>query len=117
MRSLTLASFGLVVAVAACGGRVDEDPSPTGTTPGSTNTPSNAPAATGCAGACDRFRECTSAFEDRTECVRDCGREFPDPARARVYASCIQALSCEWIERGLSMDYGPIGECYTKAGR
>lgn len=116
MRRLISASL-LLLALASCGGRVD-DPAPTSTsapTPGS-NSPSSAPAATGCATACDRFRACTSSFEQRDECVRSCGRDFPDPARARTYASCIAALSCDEIERGLSMNYGPIGECYSKAG-
>ena len=115
MRRLIFAS-PLLVVLAACGGRVDE-PAPTGTsapTPG-TNSASNARAVTGCAAACDRFRACTSSVEPRDECLRSCGSEFPDPLRARTYASCIEALSCDEIERGLSMNYGPIGACYSKA--
>ena len=115
MRCLSVAFlFAAVAAVAACGGRVD-DPAPS-STPGS-NTPSNAPTTTGCAGACDRFHECTpTASDDRDKCISLCAREFSaDPAQARTYGSCIQGVSCAELERGLSMDYGPIGECYTQA--
>jgi len=106
--------FVLVAGSAACGGRVD-DPAPSSTLPGGEASVSNAKAATGCAGACDRFRTCTTSFEGQEACLRSCGREFPDPVRAGTYASCIQALSCDELERGLSMSYGPIGACYAKA--
>lgn len=106
--------FVAATSAAACGGKVDDSRSPS--TPGADAT-SNAPLAFGCAGSCDRFRECTSAFEDRDACVLSCQQEFPDSARARVYASCIQATSCEDLERGLSMNYGPIGECSFRAHR
>ena len=69
----------------------------------------------GFAGACDRFRDCATSFEDRDACVSSCAREFPDPARARTFASCVEALPCDEIERDLSMNYGPIGMCYAKA--
>ena len=114
MRCLNSALLFFAASAAACGGRV-EDPVPTSTT--GSNSPSSAPAATGCEGACDRFRDCTTAFDDREACVSSCGREFPDPTRALAYARCIQALPCDQIERGLSMNYGPIGACYAEAGK
>jgi hypothetical protein len=112
MRCLTSALLFFVVSAAACGGRVD-DPAPPSTT--GSNRPSSAPTATGCAGACDRVRACTTPYEDRDTCIGSCGRDFPDPTRALAYASCIEALPCEEIERGLGMNFGPIGECYAKA--
>ena len=117
MRCVLSAFLFVAAGSAACGGRVDE-PAPSTTLPGgeASNTVSNAPTATGCAGACDRFRVCTTSFEGLEACVRSCLRELPDPARAATYARCIQALSCDELERGLSMNYGPIGACYTKAG-
>ena len=114
MRCPTSALLFFVASAAACGGRVD-DPAPT-TMPGS-NSPSNAPASIGCTGACDRVRACMTPFEERDACIRSCDRDFPDPARADIYGSCIEALSCDAIERGLGMNYGPFGVCYTKAGR
>lgn len=113
MRCLTSALLLFAVAAAAgCGGRVD-DPAPS-STPGS-NSPSNAPTTTGCAGACDHFHACGPGFDDRERCISSCASEFTDPARARIYGSCIQSVSCAELERGLSMDYGPIGECQTRA--
>jgi hypothetical protein len=113
MQSLTSALlFAFAASAAACGGQVD-DSAPASKT--GSNGPSNAPVATGCAGACDRFRECVSSFDDRGDCVKDCGRDLPDPARAAGFATCLQALSCESIQRGMTMSYGPIGECYAKA--
>lgn len=117
-----LISAGLVVvavSAAACGGRVDDPAPSSGTAPG-TNSPTNdrsAPAASGCAGACDHMRACAPSIEDRSACLRSCEHEFSDPARAQVYGACIQALPCREIERDLSMDFGPIGQCYAKAGQ
>jgi hypothetical protein len=100
------------VAFAACGGRV-EDSAPTSTA--GSNAPANAPAATGCAGACDHVRACTTPFEERDTCIQECDSQFPDPGRAAIYGSCIEALTCDAIVRGLDMNYGPFGACYSKA--
>jgi hypothetical protein len=112
MRCPTPALLFVVASAAACGGRVD-DSAPTATS--GSNAPANAPAATGCAGACDRVRACTTPFEERDTCIQECDSQFPDPVRASIYGSCIEALTCDAIVRGLSMDYGPFGVCYSKA--
>jgi len=101
---------GLVLVTCACGGKL-EDP-PTATTTGE-NLPPAAPA-TGCAGACDRFLEC-AALDDRASCMRDCSLQFPDKASAASWGSCISALSCPRIEEGMRMNYGPLGECMSRA--
>jgi hypothetical protein len=112
MRRLTSPLLFFVAAASACGGRVD-DPAPTATT--GSNSPTNAPTSTGCARACDRVRTCATPYEGRDACVSTCEQDFPDLARAHTYASCIEALSCDEIERGLAMNYGPLGACYAKA--
>jgi hypothetical protein len=112
MRCLISALVVFVASAAGCGGQID-DPAPTATT--GSNSPTNTPAATGCARSCDRVRACATPYDDRDACITSCGHDFPDPARARTYASCIEALSCDEIERGLSMNYGPLGACYAKA--
>ena len=106
---------GLVFAcAAACGGKVDEpSPSPT---PGANVT--NAPATgTGCEGACIRLHDCTNPPDDRDACVRSCQSELSDPTAARIYGTCIEALSCATIQENQFMDWGPIGECYSTARR
>jgi hypothetical protein len=105
----------LSLSLVACGGKVDE-PSPA-ITPGS-NTTTNAPAdASGCEGACSHLHDCTTPPDDRDACMKSCGEELPDPAQARIYATCIESLSCATIQEGMFMNYGPIGECYTTAHR
>jgi hypothetical protein len=108
----------IVVAIAAassaaCGGRVVDDPAPTQTT--ATNTPTNAPATTGCAGACDHVAACTMRDEPRDRCIADCAQMFPDPARSEIYGACVVAISCPDVVLGLDMNYGPFGACYAKA--
>jgi len=44
-------------------------------------------------------------------------KELPEASEARSYGTCIEALSCDQIERGVSMNWGPIGECWSKALR
>jgi hypothetical protein len=97
---------------AACGGRVDE-PAPTSTT--GTSGPVSAPAATGCAGACDHIKACATPYAPRDRCIDDCARSFPDPARSEIYGQCVVAISCPDVVRGLAMNYGPFGDCYAKA--
>lgn len=107
----TLGSIGLVVA---CGGRVEEEASSAPVNGG------NVPASTqavGCQGACERFLECDTKIDDRARCLRDCSSEFPDPASADRWGACIKALSCQRIEDGKYMDYGPLGECAAQAKR
>ena len=110
---LAFALLGVSVSSAACGGRID-DPAPP--SPPGSNGASNVAPTPGCAGACDRLHACASSFDD-PRCVTSCERELPDPARARTYASCIQSLACDEIERDLHMDFGPIGACYAAASR
>jgi hypothetical protein len=105
------AALGPMVLVAACGGKVED--SPTATITGE-NLPSSTQA-TGCEGACERFVECNTSVGDRARCVRDCNGEFPDPASAARWGSCIKALSCQRIEDGQFMNYGPLGECASRA--
>ena len=109
------AAVGPFVLVAACGGRVED--SPTATITGE-NMPSSTQAV-GCQGACERFLECNTKTDDRASCLRECSSEFPDPASAARWGSCIKALSCQRIEDGQFMNYGPLGECAThaKSGR
>jgi hypothetical protein len=93
----------LVVGVLlGCGGRVDDG--------GSTSTPR-----VGCDGACDHFGACTTPFPGQAACVKTCASEYPDAAQAATYGACIQAVSCEDLQRGLYADYGPIGACHEKA--
>ena len=106
----------LVVVGSACGGRIDEPAGMSAPATG-TNAPQNAPPGDGCERSCERMATCTSTTEDRSSCVSSCRREFTDAAAARTFADCLDALSCADLERGLSMDYGPIGECFTKAHR
>lgn len=116
MRWLTFAGLFLASAwPAGCGGRVD-DPTPSSLA-GSSRSTNVSAAGVGCAAACDRFRECTAAREDRDACIAACVKELPEASEARSYGTCIEALSCDQIERGVSMNWGPIGECWSKARR
>ena len=113
MRSLT--AFLIVgVSLAACGGQVD-DPAPA--SKAGSNNPSNAKPTTGCTGACDRFRECASNYFGPEGCLPSCERDFSEPARANVFATCVQGLSCEDIIRSETMNVGPVGFCWGKAGK
>lgn len=107
--------MSLVVVVAfagACGGRVD-DPSPTPSTSAGSNSPTNTSGSDGCGDTCDYFLACAPAAEDRDPCVRSCNKEFPDQARARAFRRCVEAIPCGEVQLALSMDYGPIGQCYS----
>ena len=106
----------LVFVAPACGGKIDEPAGMSAPATG-TNTPQNAPPGDGCERSCERMATCTSTTEDRSSCVSACRRDLTDAAAARSFADCLDALSCAELERGLSMDYGPIGECSTKAHR
>lgn len=104
----------VVVIVAACGGKVDEQ-SPSPSSGSATNAPTNAPSGDGCARACDRiYVVCTDHADARDACARSCGADF-DARSARAYAACIEGLDCATIERGLAMDFGPLGECWERA--
>ncbi len=105
------AALGPLVLVVACGGRVEE-------TPTATITGENLPSSTqsvGCESACERFLECDTKLDDRASCLRECRSEFPDSAAAARWGTCIKALSCQRIEDGQFMNYGPLGECATRA--
>ena len=106
-------ALGPVALVVACGGKVEETPTATIT---GENMPSSTQAA-GCQGACERFLECNTTIDDRGSCLRECSSEFPDSASATRWGACIKALSCQRIEDGQFMDYGPLGECATQARR
>jgi len=105
-----------IAGSAACGGKVDDPAAGAATAPG-TNAPQSTSSGDGCERSCDRLAECTTAAQERTSCVSACGRELTDESAARAFATCLEALSCADLERGLSMNYGPIGECYTLAHR
>lgn len=66
---------------------------------------------------CDYVASCTTPYETREDCIRNCEREFAEPSRADLYASCIRAESCDEIERGLYADYGVFGHCMSVARR
>jgi len=55
-----------------------------------------------------------AAYEDPT-CEKSCAANFTSPNQQTAFAECIDALSCEEIQRGVTMNYGPIGECWSKA--
>lgn len=126
LRPASLAAFtgGAVLAAlvaAACGGQVEPDP-------GSSNRPSqaapgaNAPSSTTrkepCGRVCDRMITQCAAWPSATpeSCTADCTSEHAgEPQVALRYAACIEGLSCEEIRRGMTMDYGPLGECWARA--
>ncbi|HSO40432.1 MAG TPA: hypothetical protein VLT33_48230 [Labilithrix sp.] len=111
MRWIFATGLALVaLACGGCGGKLEDEPTATIT---GENLP-KATAATGCAGACDRFRAC-DALHDPASCLRDCAEQFPDPGSAARWGSCITALSCPRIVEGMSMNYGPLGECMSRA--
>src|SRR5690348_11439738 len=109
MRYLFLGAAMLV----GCGGAVDDGaPSPS---PG-TNAPSSnsVPNRDGCGEACRRMTVECAAYED-PNCAQSCASNFTSPAQQTTFAECIDALSCEEIQRGATMNYGPIGECWSRA--
>lgn len=109
----------LVVTAASCGGRIEDDAGGGGSAPATpaagTNAPASQPASEGCARACDRIEACAPGVQPRTTCITSCDDGFRGE-QSRSYARCIGGLSCAEIERGMFMDYGPIGACYVRAG-
>jgi hypothetical protein len=93
----------------ACGGRVASETSEPVEQTG-TNMP--APLRASCTRACTRIQTCTG--QEDLWCTDDCARQY-DGRGATTYAACIDGLSCQTIERGLFMDFGPLGECHAKA--
>ena len=61
--------------------------------------------------------ECKVDYDvtNREGCLDDCSTELPDPATAKRWGSCVEALSCQRIRDGQYMNYGPLGECATRA--
>lgn len=110
--------FGAALGVIGCGGRIDE-PSDTPTPASGTNAPASTPSGDGCTRACERMAKTCDALDDvNGSCTRSCRSDFgSDPEAAARYAACLESLSCADIQRGMSMDYGPIGECFTRARR
>jgi hypothetical protein len=107
MRRLSL----LCAVLAGCGGAVEDSaPSPAP----ATNAPNSVAAGDGCTRACDRMTSTCRAYED-ARCAESCASSFDTDEQAATFAACIDALSCEDIVRGVSMDYGPIGECWSRA--
>jgi hypothetical protein len=102
----------LCVFLAGCGGAVDDGaPSPAP----AKNAPNALPnGGDGCARACDRMTKTCAAYTD-PRCAESCASNFDSAEQASTFAACIDELSCEEIVRGASMDYGPIGECWSRA--
>src|SRR6185295_11814789 len=94
-----------------CGGRAED-----GAAGPTTDTATNSSAASGCPAGCDHMQSCSSEI-DRAQCTQACERDFARAPTSSpdVWGACIVQLSCEDIRRGIQMDYGPIGACYTKA--
>lgn len=108
MRYLFLSA---VVTLAGCGGQVDESaPSPAP----ATNAPNSLSSTDGCARSCERMTRTCTAYED-PRCEESCAKSFEEPEQATTFAACIDELSCDDIRRGVAMDYGPIGECWSRA--
>ncbi len=118
MRPSFFACAFLCVAATACGGRIDEAADSPAPAPG-TNGPASTSGGDGCTRACDRMTKACAAVKDASgACLRSCRSDLgDDPDAARRYAACIESLSCAEIERGATMDYGPLGECLTRARR
>jgi hypothetical protein len=112
MQPLFLGGAVFLAALTACGGSVDaSSPAPAPATNAPTNSTANGD---GCARACDRMTKTCSALQD-PRCVESCSSDFSSAEQKDRYAACIDALSCEDIQRGVSMNAGPIGECFTLA--
>jgi len=71
-----------------------------------------------CARACARLTSCTSP-EQTDDCHDDCVNVLAgDQAAPAVhYAACVDGLSCEQIDKSMSMGMGPVGLCYVEAQR
>ncbi len=111
---------GLVMtgAAAGCGGRIegeDGSGSASATPAAGSNAPASQLGSEGCARACDRIEACAPGRQQRGPCITSCDEGFRSE-QSRAYARCLNELSCAEIDRGLFMDFGPIGECYVRAG-
>ena len=118
MRASFLLSLLLLLGAGACGGAID-DASDSPTPASGKNAPTSTTPDEGCARACERMtKTCAAWTDDDGACVRSCRSDFGgDGAAAQRYAACLDALPCSEIERGMTMNYGPIGECHTRARR
>ena len=103
----------LCALLAGCGGAVDDNaPSPA---PAATNNaPNSVSSPDGCARSCERMTKTCAAYED-PRCEESCAKSFDTAEQASTFAACIDALSCDDIRRGITMTYGPIGECWSRA--
>jgi hypothetical protein len=96
------------VFLVACGA----DPGPAPTTPVVVDQ---------CTRACNRQASCLPAgYADRdpTGCLKNCRANLvtrDGDAYAKSYADCLENLSCDDIEKSMTMDMGPVGFCYSKA--
>lgn len=71
-----------------------------------------------CARACARLTSCTSpqiTDDCHDDCVNVLGGDQAAPAVR--YAACVDGLSCEQIEKSMTMGMGPVGLCYVEAQR
>lgn len=103
-------SFAAALALFACGGKVDESVPRSNSTNAQANVPLDGDA---CTQACARIATCTNTATHKG-CIASCRSEF-DESGTEIYRACIAALSCDDIQRGLTMDYGPLGECMSRA--
>jgi hypothetical protein len=55
-----------------------------------------------------------AAYED-PGCAESCASTLHGDEQEAIFAACIDALSCEDLRRGAMMDFGPIGECWSRA--
>jgi hypothetical protein len=111
MRFSWLSMLLVVAGLVACGGKT-ESGSPS-SEPG-TNSPTNV-SQDPCGHACDRISTCIGDKPRNESCVSVCAG-FDDSGRS-AYDLCIGALSCKEIQDGLSMNYGPLGECWSRGKR
>ena len=67
-----------------------------------------------CEEACSRLATCT---REDASCRTDCESHLASGGRSALYADCLRDLSCEDIQRSMSMNEGPAGRCYSDASR
>jgi hypothetical protein len=102
------------IGLGACGGRVD-DPGPAPSGPGSTTNVDVKASADGCTRACSHLATCAPGSNPGVPtCVSACQHDFDD-AHATRFGDCIEALACTQIVASLTMNYGPVGACYSQA--
>ncbi|MBK8691777.1 MAG: hypothetical protein IPN17_05590 [Deltaproteobacteria bacterium] len=68
-----------------------------------------------CERACHRIEACLGR-PDR-DCRSACVEGMGVWQHAASYASCSERLTCVQIQRSMSMNSGPLGECFTRAAR